>query len=72
MHGHRTTTTVVIGGAGTELARHEEILLDQMTADIGPCPDCGLDGVFLTMWTPLRTVQRIVCGLCLRSRWEAP
>lgn len=71
MHIHDTTTTVVVGGLG-DLERHEELLLDQMTAPLGPCQDCGTDGLFLTMWTPLRTVRRIVCGCCLRSLWESP
>lgn len=68
---HDTTTSVVTGGPG-HLARHEQTLLDQMTAPLERCPDCGTDGLFLTMWTPLRTVQRICCAVCLRSMWEAP
>ena len=71
MHTHRTATTTVVGGA-TQLERHEELLLQQMTAPLGPCPTCGLDGLYLTVWTPLRTVQRILCGLCLEPMWVAP
>lgn len=71
MRSQDTTTSVVIDGPA-DLERHEGVLLAQMTAPLGQCPDCGTDGLFITMWTPARTVQRICCGVCLRSMWEAP
>lgn len=71
MHSHRTSTSTVVGGS-TTLDRHEELLLDQMTGPLPPCPTCGMDGMFLASWTPVRTVQRIVCAVCFYSFWEAP
>lgn len=70
MAAHRTATTVAFGEA--HLEHHEAVLIEQMTANLPKCPDCGTDGMFLTMWTPFRTVQRILCAICLRSMWEAP
>ena len=71
MHSHDTSTTVVVGGTG-ELARDEVLLLDQITANLGPCPTCSAEGVFLTFWTPSRTVHVIVCGVCGTERWKSP
>lgn len=71
MGSHRTSTTTVVSGSG-DLEAHEELLLDQMTADLGPCPCCGVEHVFLTFWTPWRTVHVIVCALCGTQRWASP
>lgn len=68
---HDRATSVAVGGTG-QISRDESKLLEQMTAPLGECPDCGTDGMFMTIWTPFRTVQRILCAVCLRSMWEAP
>lgn len=66
-----TTTSVVVGGA-TQLAPDEAMLLEQMTAPLGPCPTCSTEDLFLTFWTPFRTVHVIVCAVCGEQRWTAP
>lgn len=65
-----TTTTVDVSGMG--LARHEAVLLDQMTAALDPCKVCGNDDQYLTFWTPNRTVAYIVCPTCGSTFWAAP
>ena len=71
MHTDGSSTSAVLSG-NAELERHEEILLDQMTAVLPVCPECGCDGFFLTAWSPLRTVHRIICAVCFHTFWEAP
>jgi hypothetical protein len=66
-----TSTSVVVGGS-TELDRSEVLLLDQLTAPLGPCPTCHEDGAFLTFWTPWRTVNVVICAVCGTQRWASP
>jgi hypothetical protein len=66
------TTSIKIGAAFGELTDDERALLEQMTAPFAECSDCGCDGLYLTIWTPQRTVQRIVCAVCLAPFWTAP
>ncbi len=70
MAPQRTTTVPVDEAFG--LAPDEELLLEQMTAPFVECSDCGCDGFYLTIWTPARTVRRIVCAVCLAPFWTAP
>jgi len=66
-----TATSTVLGGQ-TELERHEELLLEQMTAHLKACRCCGTDGLYIAAWTPFRTVKRILCAVCLEQMWVAP
>ena len=71
MGSHRTTTVRLDDGFGP-LRPDEEALLDQMTASFGECVECGCDGLYVTIWTPARTVRRIMCAVCLAPFWTAP
>ncbi len=68
---HQPTDQLIARGCD-HLEAHEVMLLEQMTAPFGACSDCGLDGLYITAWTPFRTVRRIACAQCLNTYWSAP